>query len=73
MQDEGDDIIAQDWSMLAALESRCPNTCLGRSDAPRCSIRSKCQVKALLHGRNRQRKDNGDLHDMQGNGQKARD
>ena len=23
--------------------------CLGRSDAPRCSFRSKCQVKALLH------------------------
>ena len=24
----------------------------GRSDVPHCSSRSKCQVKALLHGRN---------------------
>ena len=53
-------------SMLAALVSRCPNPCLGRSDAPRCSFRSKCQVKALLHGRNERRKDNENLHDMQG-------
>ena len=25
------------------------DTCLGRSDVPHCSFRSKCQVKALLH------------------------
>ena len=36
--------------------SRCSDTCLGRSDAPRCSFRSKCQVKALLHERKQQKK-----------------
>ena len=52
--------------LFAALGSRCSDPCLGRSDAPSCSFRSKCQVKALLHGRNGRRKDNENLHDMQG-------
>ena len=35
----------REWRLWGAVS----DTCLGRSDVPHCSFRSKCQVKALLH------------------------
>ena len=37
----------------------CPDNCLCRDYAPRYPFRSNCQVKAILHGRNEQRKRRG--------------